>query len=320
MDKTEKKYKLSIIVPVYNEENNIEPLISRLKNILDDLSCNYEIIFSMDPSTDLTEKMILEQRMEDERIKLLKLSRRFGQPAATIAGIHYCTGDACVVIDADLQDPPELIKEMIQKWQEGYDVVYAQRISRKGETLIKRIVSYVGYWVINKISVVKIPRNTGDFRLISREVINELKRFNEHDPFLRGIVAYVGFSQFAIPYDRDARLEGKGKYNRFLGSLRIGLNGVLGFSRYPLHLISLLGLLISSISFLLGLTYLSLKLLDYHIVWGNPTLVMLISFLSGVQLLSLGIIGQYMARIFDEIKGRPGYIIKESIGLSKEKE
>jgi polyisoprenyl-phosphate glycosyltransferase len=313
------KYKLSIVVPVYNEEKNIPPLLLRLKNLVAELNCEYEIIFTMDPCKDQTENLILNLRKEDKNIKLLKMSRRFGQPACTQAGIYYSTGNICVVIDADLQDPPELIKEMVAKWQEGYHVVYAQRISRKGEALIKKIVAYLGYWVIDKISEVKIPRNTGDFRLISREVIEELKKMKEHDGFLRGLVAYVGFSQIAIQYNRDARLSGKGNYNRLFGSIRIGLNGVLGFSKYPLHLISILGFLISSFSFLLGITYIILKIINFDIKWGNPTLVILISFLSGVQLLSLGIIGEYFARIYDEIKGRPIYIVQDAHGFDKKK-
>jgi dolichol-phosphate mannosyltransferase len=210
-----------------------------------------------------------------------------------------------------------MIKEMVSKWKEGYQVVYAQRMSRKGETLIKKGIAYFGYWVMNKISEFKIPRNTGDFRLINREVIEEIKKMKDHDGFLRGIVSYIGFNQTGIPYQRDARLSGKGNYNKLFGSISIGLNGVLGFSKYPLHLISILGLIISIFSFLIGLTYLILKLVNFNIIWGNPTLVILISFLSGIQLLSLGIIGEYFARIYDEIKGRPMFIVQEAHGFER---
>ena len=176
-------FKLSVIVPVYNEEKNIPVLLERLKKVIDAIGCEYEIIFSMDPCRDRTGELILEARKKDDNIKLIKMSRRFGQPACTIAGIHYCTGDACVVIDADLQDPPELIKDMVAKWKEGYHVVYAQRKSRKGETFIKKIVAFLGYKIINRISDVNIPRNTGDFRLMSREVIDNLKLLKENDAF-----------------------------------------------------------------------------------------------------------------------------------------
>jgi dolichol-phosphate mannosyltransferase len=292
--------------------------VTRINAVTKDLSCNYEIIFVLDPCTDKTEQAILELRKENPSIKLIKMSRRFGQPACTMAGIHYASGDACVVIDADLQDPPELIKEMVIKWKEGYHVVYAQRISRKGETVIKRIVACIGYWVIDKTAEVKIPRNTGDFRLMSKQVVKKLKQLKEHDSFLRGLVAYVGFSQTGIPYHRDERFVGKGNYNKFLGSLRIGLNGVLGFSKYPLHLISILGIIISSLSFLLALVYLITRLVNANIPWGNPTLVILISFLSGIQLMSLGIMGEYFARIYDEIKARPTFIVDTAIGFDGE--
>ncbi len=311
-------YKLSIVVPVYNEERNIKPLVDRLTSVIRELGCAYEVIFVLDPCKDNTEQCVMDLRKENPSIKLLKMSRRFGQPACTMAGIHYASGDACVVIDADLQDPPELIKDMVAKWQEGYHVVYAQRISRKGETLLKRMVASIGYWVIDKIAEVNIPRNTGDFRLMSKQVIEKLKQLKEHDSFLRGLVAYVGFNQIGIPYHRDERLVGKGKYNRFFGSLRIGFNGVFSFSKYPLHLISILGIIISSLSFLLGITYLITRLANVNIPWGNPTLVILISFLSGIQLLSLGIMGEYFARIYDEVKQRPSFIIDEAIGFGSE--
>lgn len=308
-------FKLSVIVPVYNEEKNIPVLLERLKKVIDAIGCEYEIIFSMDPCRDRTGELILEARKKDDNIKLIKMSRRFGQPACTIAGIHYCTGDACVVIDADLQDPPELIKDMVAKWKEGYHVVYAQRKSRKGETFIKKIVAFLGYKIINRISDVNIPRNTGDFRLMSREVIDNLKLLKENDAFLRGLVGYIGFNQIGIQYERDSRLGGKGKYNRFFGSLKIGLNGILSFSKYPLDLISITGVIIACFSFLLGIAYIVFSLMHIKIPWGNPTLVILISFYSGIQLLSLGIIGQYLARMFDEVKGRPVFIVQEAHGF-----
>ncbi len=308
-------FKLSVIVPVYNEEKNIPPLLERLNKVISEIGCEYEIIFCMDPCRDKTEELILNYRKKDANIKLIKMSRRFGQPACTLAGIHYCTGVICVVIDADLQDPPELIKEMIAKWKEGYHVVYAQRKSRKGETIIKKLVAFLGYKIINRISDVSIPRNTGDFRLISREVIDNLKVLKENDAFLRGLVGYIGFNQIGILYERDSRLNGKGKYNRFFGSLKIGLNGVLSFSKYPLDLISISGLIVALFSFLLGIAYIIFSLLHIKIPWGNPTLVILISFYSGIQLLSLGIIGQYLARMFDEVKRRPIFIVQEAHGF-----
>jgi dolichol-phosphate mannosyltransferase len=307
-----------VVVPCLNEERNVGPLYDRLAATLEPTGVRWELIFSMDPSTDRTEEVIRELRARDPRVKLLKLSRRFGQPAATIAGLRMSSGDAVVAIDADLQDPPELIAEMIERWREGFDVVYAQRRSREGETLIKQIVSVIGYRVIRRIADVDIPENTGDFRLMSRRVVDEVLRLNETHGFLRGLVALVGFPQAAVLYDRDARHTGRGNYNRFFGSLRIGLNGILGFSRYPLHLISLLGVLSFVLAMGIGVTYLSLSLAGYKIAWGNPTLVMLISLFSGIQLLSLGVMGEYVGRIYDEVKRRPMFIVESMEGFERD--
>jgi len=310
----------SVVIPVYNEEENVEPLIQRLTKTLASVpGCTYEIIFSMDPSTDRTESIILDIRSRDPRIKLIRFSRRFGQPAATLGGLRYARGDVCVVIDADLQDPPELIPELIKKWrEEGADVVYAQRRTRQGETFMKRIISYLGYWVINKIADVSIPRNTGDFRLMSRRVANHLLNLRESHGFLRGLVALIGFRQESVLYDRDTRVRGKGHYNRWTGSFLIGINGIIGFSRFGLTAISLLGFVTSGISIMIGIVYLVLRLLDIEIPWGNPTLVILITFLAGVQLLSIGILGAYLGRVYDEVRQRPMYIVESTYGLEGE--
>src|SRR5687767_6378653 len=221
---------LSVVVPVYREERNIAEFVRRVRPILEKAVARYEIIFALDPSPDRSEEVILELRADDPRIKLLKFSRRFGQPMASLAGLQYSAGDAVVVMDVDLQDPPELIQEMVAKWREGFDVVYAQRRSRKGETWVKRIVSWFGYRLINRIAEVHIPPNTGDFRLLSRRVVNEVIRLKEFHGFLRGLVPLVGFRQTAVLFDRPPRFAGSGNYHRFLGSLQIGLNGVICFS------------------------------------------------------------------------------------------
>jgi polyisoprenyl-phosphate glycosyltransferase len=308
---------LSVVVPCLNEENNILPLYERIAATLDRAAITWELIFSVDPSTDGTEQVIRALRGRDPRVKLLRLSRRFGQPAATIAGLRMSSGDAVVAIDADLQDPPELMLDMIERWRVGFDVVYAQRRSREGETFIKRVVSAVGYRLIRRIADVEIPENTGDFRLMSRRVVDEVLRLNETHGFLRGLVALVGYPQTAVLYDRDARRQGSGNYNRFLGSMRIGLNGIVGFSRYPLHVISLLGVLSFLVAMTIGATYLVLSLAGYKIHWGNPTLVMLISLFSGIQLLSIGVMGEYVGRIYDEVKRRPMFIIQDMEGFSR---
>lgn len=308
-----KDFKISIVVPVYKEEKSIPSFLERIVRLAHSEQWNYEIIFCLDPSPDRTYEVIREHVDRNPSIKLLQFSRRFGQPAATMAGILNCTGDICVVIDVDLQDPPEVIPQLITKWKEGYDVVYAKRKSRKGETLLKKVVSYFGYKVINSLTDVKIPRNTGDFRIINRRVIEELRKFKETHGFLRGLVALVGFNQTFVEYDRDERLHGQGNYNRFLGSLKIGLNGLICFSSRPLQIISICGISIALLSFILGLWYLTQKLfLNIDLTPGLSTTVIVVTFFSGVQLLSLGIVGEYIGRIYEEVKQRPMYIISEA--------
>ncbi len=306
---------VSVVVPCLNEEDNIRPLYDRVRDTLSASDVDWELIFSLDPCSDGTEDVIAAVRAEDDRVKMLRLSRRFGQPAATIAGMALAGGDAVVVIDCDLQDPPELITQLIEKWRDGYDVVYAQRRTREGETLMKRAVAASGYRVIKRVSEVDIPPNTGDFRLMSRRVVNEVLRLSETHGFLRGLVAVVGFKHVAVQYDRDPRAAGDAHYNRFLGSIRIGLNGIVGFSRYPLQVISMIGLAVFVFAMLLSLSYLVLKLSGVDIVWGNPTLVIIISFFSGIQLLSLGVMGEYVGRIYDEVKQRPMYIVDTTVGF-----
>lgn len=304
---------ISVIVPVYKEEGNIRPFLHRMESVLATVSERYEILFCLDPSPDRTEQVIQAEMQRNRRLRLVVFSRRFGQPAATMAGIALCRGAACVVIDVDLQDPPELISQMHAKMREGFDVVYAKRRSRKGETLIKRLVSWLGYAVINKLSDVKIPRNTGDFRIMSRRVCDELNSFHEGHGFLRGMVAYVGFPQTYVEYDRDARHAGAGQYNRFFGSMKIGLNGLISFSSRPLQMMSIAGFLVAGFSFLLGAYYVVGKLAGVPYTTGLPTTVLVVTFFSGVQLLSLGLMGEYVGRIYDEVKRRPMYIIEKQL-------
>jgi dolichol-phosphate mannosyltransferase len=308
---------LSIVVPVFREEKNISEFLRRIKTILTGITADYEIIFALDPSPDRSAAVVLEERQLDPRVKLIEFSRRFGQPMATIAGLQYSSGKAVIVMDVDLQDPPELIVEMVAKWREGFDVVYAQRRSRRGETLLKRMVSWLGYRIINRIAEVPIPPNTGDFRLMSRRVVDEILRLKESHGFLRGLVALVGFKQTSVLFDRPPRFSGAGNYNRFLGSLRIGLNGVVCFSSYLLTLSSTFGFIIAGGSFLLGVIYAVLKLCGVPFPLGNPTIVVLILFMGGVQLISVGVLGEYIARIYDEVKQRPKFIVDRAFGFDE---
>jgi dolichol-phosphate mannosyltransferase len=300
---------------VYKEENSIRPFLERLEAVMSKMGTDYEVIFALDPSPDRTEEIILEEIRRNPSLRLLVFSRRFGQPAATMAGLFWARGDACVTIDVDLQDQPELIETMYARMKEGYDVVYARRRSRKGETLAKRWISYLGYLVINRLSDVAIPRDTGDFRIMSRRVIEELRQLNEIHSFLRGLVAYVGFSQAFIEYDREERFAGKGKYNRATGSLKIALDGLVGFSSRPLQLMSIVGVLFAAFSFLLGAWYLVQKLLGFSLTPGLSTTVLAITFFAGLQLLGLGVTGEYIGRIYDEVKHRPQSIVDRRVNF-----
>jgi polyisoprenyl-phosphate glycosyltransferase len=309
---------ISVVVPAYNEEDNVERAYERITRVLSELGMDWEMIFSVDPSRDRTEELVLALRARDPRVKMLRFSRRFGQPMATLAGMEAARGDAIVVIDCDLQDPPELIPDLVESWRQGYDVVYAQRRTRAGETLPKRIVAALGYRLIGRIAEVDIPPNTGDFRLMSRRVVDNVVALKESHGFLRGLVGLVGFRQTSVPYDRDPRIAGKSKYNKFFGSLLIGLNGVIGFSRYPLQVSSLLGIALSGFAFLLAIVYLGLKLGGVDFPIGNPTIVIVVCFFSGLQLLSLGVMGEYVGRIYEEIRERPKYIVESRHGFEDE--
>lgn len=314
---SEKDYLLSVVVPVYKEEKNIEPFLERMEKVMENLACRYEILFCLDPSPDDTYGVIKRNIARNKNIRLIQFSRRFGQPSATLAGIYNCEGDACVIIDVDLQDPPELIKTMVEKWLEGNDVVYAQRISREGETLVKKIISVIGYKVINFMGEVEIPVNTGDFRLINRRIIEELRKLNEHHGFLRGLVALVGFKQVAVQYQRDARFSGKGNYNRFTGSLRIGLNGLICFSTKPLQLMSTTGFVAAILGVLMGIWYFIQKaILHIELTPGLSTTVILITFFGGLQLFFMGLLGEYIGRIYDEVKRRPLYIVDKTENMA----
>ena len=308
--------KLSIIVPVYNEEKNIPEFLNRLLATLKKINIDYEIIFLLDPSTDNTEELIINETKKNNKIKLIVFSRRFGQPSATMAGIHHSSGERCVIIDCDLQDPPELIEDMNQKMDEGFDAVLARRRSRKGETLIKKLITKIGYYLIEKITDIKIPKNTGDFRIISKRIIENLKKFKEPNGFLRGLVAYIGCNQTFIDYDRDERSEGNSKYNKYLGSIQIAFNGIFGFSSRPLFLMSIIGFIFALLSFSIGIYYLIVKLIDPTITPGLSSTVLFITFFSGLNLIGLGLLGEYVGRIYDEVKNRPNFIIDKKYNFN----
>ncbi len=308
---------LSIVVPVYNESENINAFVDKIIPIIDNLKINYEIIFVLDPSEDDTENKILENINKNKNIKLIKFSRRFGQPAATLAGIKNSIMENVVLIDVDLQDPPELIKEMYKFRQQGFETVLARRSKKKGENVFREFVAKIGYFLISKLSETKIPQNVGEFRLISKRVVNEIKKLEEGDFFLRGANSYIGFKQKIISFERESRRIGTTKYNKYLGSLRIGLNGIFSYSTKPLHFITI----VSSASFFMSLSifvvYLILTSLKLFVFKYQFFIILLVLMVSSLIFFSQGIIAEYLARLIIDVKKRPTYIIDSKHNFEK---
>ncbi len=310
--KKPKKELISIVIPCYNEENVMHICHDAVSRVLDDLKTyDFEIIYINDGSTDNTFKELIDIQTKDKRVTVLNLSRNFGKEAAMTAGIDHTQGDAMIVLDADLQDPPHLIPEMIKIWKESdADVVYGQRIIREGETWLKKFTANGFYTIINFIaSNVEIPKNTGDFRLMNRRSINALLELREKHRFMKGLFAWIGFKQVAMEYNRAPRAAGYTKWN-YLGLWNLALEGIAGFSTTPLRVASLFGLIISILSFIFG-SYILLRTIFFGAeVEGWASLAVMISFFSGIQLLSIGILGEYVGRIFGESKRRPLYFIE----------
>jgi glycosyltransferase involved in cell wall biosynthesis len=278
--------------------------------MLDTLPFDAEILFINDGSTDSSLEILKQLKEHDPRLVIVDLSRNFGKEIAMTAGLDFCKGDAVVIIDADLQDPPELIPELIEKWQSGFDVVYAKRISRKGETALKKFTSKSFYRVIKRVSRVPIPEDTGDFRLMSRRAVNALNSLRERNRYMKGLFAWVGYSQAAVYYHRDPRYAGVSKWN-YLELWDLAIEGITSFTVAPLKLSTYLGLLTASGAFIYGLWIIIKTLIYSDPVAGYPTMMVVILFLGGVQLLALGIIGEYLGRIFSESKQRPLYLIND---------
>jgi glycosyltransferase involved in cell wall biosynthesis len=309
---------LSVVVPVYNEEQTLPRFLATIRPVLAEVTEDYEIVFVADPCTDGTVELIRAEHERDPRIKLLLFSRRFGQPSATLGGMAYARGQAVVVIDCDLQDPPGLIPEMVRLWRAGNKVVIPQRTSRQGETLVKRVISYVGYWVINRIAIVPIPPNTGDFRLLDRRVVQEIVKLPESHGFLRGLTSVVGFKTVLVPFNRDARAAGAGKYNRLTGSLKIGFNGIVAFSDSLLRLMVVAGISMAGLALLAIPLVAFLKAYGlYSFAAGVATMCILMLFLGGIQFIGMGLLGAYLGRTYEETKRRPKFIVDESLGFEE---
>ena len=305
---------LSIVVPLFNEEANINYLIERLISALDILQTTYEIVCVNDGSRDNTLKLLVDYHEHNSAIKVVNLSRNFGKEIALTAGIDYATGAAIIPIDADLQDPPELIEQLVVKWREGYDVVYATRRSRLGESWLKRFTAQSFYQTIAKMSPVPIPSNTGDFRLLDRRVVEAIKQMPERTRFMKGLFAWVGYKQTSILFDREPRFGGQTTWN-YWKLWNFALDGITSFSLFPLKIWSYIGLVLSFIS-LLYASFLIIRTLIFGIdVPGYASLMVAVLFFGGIQLITLGIIGEYLGRVYEEVKRRPLYFVRESYGF-----
>lgn len=303
---------LSIVVPVYNEENCIPAFLERIKPILAATQKTYELLFINDGSRDNTLPLLKKYAAADERIKILALSRNFGKEAAVTAGLSYASGAAVVPIDVDLQDPPEVLLEFVRKWEEGFDVVLGIRADRRKDSFIKRITSKSFYNLFNRIASHPIHPGCGDFRLMSRRVVNELLRLDERDRFMKGLFSWVGFPTCEVPFSRCERTQGKTKWN-YWRLFNFALSGICSFSTLPLRVWTYIGFFVAFISFVFSIIIICKKVFYGDPVTGYPSMMASILFLGGVQLIGLGTIGEYIGRILKESKRRPIFIVSETV-------
>lgn len=309
---------LSVVVPIYFEEETIPEFYDRMKKVLCSLESeiHHEIIFVNDGSTDRSFPMLSDLAARDALVKVINLSRNFGHQLAITAGIDNALGDAVIVIDGDLQDPPEVIIKMVTKWKEGYQVVYGVRNKRDGESFFKLITASIFYRFMQKLSDVKLPLDAGDFRLMDRKVVNALSEIREENRYIRGLISWIGFKQCGVPYDRDSRYAGVTKFD-VSKMLRFALDGITSFSDKPLLISSRFGALITLCSFLVMLWLVISKIIDpLSSVQGWTSMLVVILFIGGIQLISIGILGEYIGRIYRETKKRPLYIIADKLGYS----
>jgi polyisoprenyl-phosphate glycosyltransferase len=307
---------LSVVAPCFNEEGVLHELYRRISQVLDGSGERWELVLVNDGSRDRTPEIMRELHAQDERVKVVDFARNFGHQIAVTAGMDYAQGDAVVLIDADLQDPPELILEMLAKWREGYEVVYAIRAERKGETWFKEFTAKMFYRIIYKITDIDIPMDTGDFRLMDRKVVNALKTMHEKHRFMRGMSVWVGFRQTGVKYVRAERYAGETKYP-LKKMLKFAMDGITSFSYFPLQLATYIGFVAALLAVLGIIVTIILRLSGSHAFLGQATTLVSVLFLGGVQLICLGILGEYLGRIYDEVKGRPLYIVREALGFDE---
>ena len=300
----------SVVAPIYNELENIPELYRRVRAVMSDLPGSWELVLVDDGSTDGSTDRIRELARQDRHVRPVIFARNFGHQVAITAGWDYARGDAVIIIDADLQDPPEVIPDMVAKWKEGYEVVYAVRAEREGETWFKRTTAALFYRLVHRITDVKIPLDTGDFRLMDRKVVDVLKTMRERFRFPRGMSAWVGFRQVGVPYKRAVRFAGTTKYP-FNKMLKLALNAITGFSYFPLQMATYFGFASAGIAIVAIPIVAIMRLTGSQFFAGQATTLIAVLFLGGVQLISLGVLGEYLGRIYDEVKGRPLYIVRE---------
>lgn len=305
---------LSLVVPMYNEEDNVGEFYAQVKAVLERMGEPWEIVCVNDGSRDTTLALLVALHQVDARVKVVNFSRNFGKEIALTAGLDHALGQAVIPIDADLQDPPELIADLVAKWREGYDVVNATRRSRQGESWLKSITAKVFYSVLKNMADIPIPRNTGDFRLLARPAVDALKRLPERTRFMKGLFAWVGFKQATVLYDRHPRHAGKTKWN-YWRLWNFAIDGIVSFSTVPLKVWSYFGLGVAVLAFLYAL-FLAVRTMLYGIdVPGYASLMVVVLFLGGIQLITLGVLGEYLGRIYDETKCRPLYIVRDYFGI-----
>lgn len=307
----------SIVVPIHNEAGGIEAFFAQLMPVLERLRTSFEIICVDDGSTDDSLTSLIRLRQRITALKVLSLSRNFGKDIALSAGFDYTRGAAVIPIDADLQDPPELIEQMVAKWRDGYDVVYATRSHRTGESWFKRITARYFYRIFDRVTDVPIPHDTGDFRLLDRRVVDALVKLPERSRFMKGLFAWVGFRQTAVTFERAGRNEGESKWS-YWRLWNFALDGVTSFSSLPLKVWSYIGAVISVLAFFYAIFLLFYKLILGIDVPGYASLMVVVLFFGGVQLITLGIVGEYLARVYNEVKGRPLYLVRDQIGFDQE--
>lgn len=309
---------VTILVPMYNEEEVLPYLYERLNAVVEDIDYHFEYLFVNDGSKDKSLEIVKDLSKTDGRVSYVDLSRNFGKEIAMAAGFDHCQGDAVVIIDADLQDPPELIPEMIKYWEEGYHDVYAKRSSRKGETFLKKGTSFIFYRLLEKVSNVPIQKDTGDFRLLSRKALNAIQQYKETQRYTKGIFSLLGFKKKSIEYERDPRFAGKTKWNYFK-LMGLAMEGITSFTTFPLKLANFFGFFFAIVSFIY-MAFIIIKTLRYgDPVAGYPSLISIVLFIGGLQLIGIGILGEYIGRIFNETKNRPIYLINEYYGMKNDK-